>query len=142
MTKQRFLQPGERIRLHQARRREDPSPFQVLVVAEREEAIATAAGMRVLPDCALAACPALDILVVPGGWGTRRQLQNELIDWVAERGRQVISSGNRKHKPRPRGHGGRLPMELHRNTRLASVYQPLEGLVVCVHQPRFQTSPF
>ncbi|MGA8141074.1 MAG: DJ-1/PfpI family protein [Desulfobaccales bacterium] len=81
-------------RLDEARRREDPSPFQVWVVAEQEEAIATAAGMRVLPDCALAACPALDILVVPGGWGTRRQLQNEtLIHWVAERGRQVISSG-------------------------------------------------
>ncbi|MGA7564161.1 MAG: DJ-1/PfpI family protein [Desulfobaccales bacterium] len=81
-------------RLDEARRREDPSPFQVWVVAEQEEAIATAAGMRVLPDCALAACPALDILVVPGGWGTRRQLQNEtLIDWLAERGRQVISSG-------------------------------------------------
>ena len=81
-------------RLDEARRREDPSPFQVWVMAEREEAIATDAGMRVLPDCALPACPALDILVVPGGWGTRRQLQNDtLMDWLAERGRQVISSG-------------------------------------------------
>ena len=81
-------------RLDEARRREEPSPFQVLLVAEREEAITTAAGMRVLPDCALAACPPLDILVVPGGWGTRRQMQNEtLIDWLARRGRQVISLG-------------------------------------------------
>ena len=82
------------VRLDESRRREEPSPFQVLLVAEREEAIATAAGMRVLPDCALAACPPLDILLVPGGWGTRRQLRNEiLIDWLAGRGRQVISAG-------------------------------------------------
>jgi len=81
-------------RLHEARRREEPSPFEVLLLAEREEAITTAAGMRVLPDCALAACPPLDILVVPGGWGTRRQMQNQtLIDWLARRGRQVILSG-------------------------------------------------
>jgi transcriptional regulator GlxA family with amidase domain len=44
-------------RLDETRRREEPSPFQVQLVAEREETIATAAGMRVLPDCTLAACP-------------------------------------------------------------------------------------
>ncbi len=77
-------------RLDEARRREEPSPFQVLLLAEREEAITTAAGMRVLPDCTLASCPPLDILVVPGGWGTRRQIDNKiLIDWIAEQGRQV-----------------------------------------------------
>ena len=82
------------IRLDETRRREEPSPFQVQLVAEREETIATAAGMRVLPDCTLAACPPLDILVVPGGWGTRRQLQNKtLVDWLARRGRQVIFLG-------------------------------------------------
>ncbi len=81
-------------RLDEARRREEPSPFQVLLVAEGVGEIATAGGMRVLPDCALAACPPLDILLVPGGWGTRRQMHNEtLIDWLARRGRQVISSG-------------------------------------------------
>jgi len=77
-------------RLDEARRREEPSPFEVLLLAERVEAITTAAGMRVLPDCTLAACPPLDILVVPGGWGTRRQMDNKiLIDWIAEQGRQV-----------------------------------------------------
>ncbi len=77
-------------RLDEARRREEPSPFEVLLLAECEEPITTAAGMRMLPDCALAACPPLDILVVPGGWGTRRQMDNKiLIDWIAEQGRQV-----------------------------------------------------
>ena len=56
-------------RLDEERRREEPSPFQVLLVAETLAAVETAGGMRVLPDCTLADCPPLDILVVPGGWG-------------------------------------------------------------------------
>ena len=77
-------------RLDEARRREEPSPFRVLLVSEAAAAVTTAGGMRVIPDCLLAVCPPLNILVVPGGWGTRRQIDNKiLIDWIAERGRQV-----------------------------------------------------
>ena len=77
-------------RLDEARRREETSPFKVLLVAEAAAAVTTAGGMRVIPDCPLADCPPLDILVVPGGWGTRRQIDNKiLIDWIAEQGRQV-----------------------------------------------------
>ncbi len=78
------------VRLNEERRREEPSPFEVLLVAEQAEALTTSGGMRVLPDCTLADCPALDTLVVPGGWGTRRQINNEvLIRWIKERGQQV-----------------------------------------------------
>ncbi len=78
------------VRLNEERRREEPSPFEVLLVAEQAEAIQTAGGMRVLPDCTLDTCPPLDILVAPGGWGTRRQINNEiLIQWIKERGQQV-----------------------------------------------------
>ena len=77
-------------RLDEARRREEPSPFKVLLVAEAAAAVTTTGGMRVIPDCSLADCPPLDILVVPGGWGTRREIDNKiLIDWIAEQGRQV-----------------------------------------------------
>ena len=78
------------VRLDEARRREEPSPFQVLLVVEQAEAVTAAGGLRVLPDCTLADCPRLDILVAPGGWGTRRQIENQtLIDWLAQRSRQV-----------------------------------------------------
>ncbi len=78
------------VRLTEERRREEPSPFEVRLVAEGMGAIKAAGGMRVLPDYTLADCPRLDILLVPGGWGTRRQIENKtLIDWIAERGRQV-----------------------------------------------------
>jgi transcriptional regulator GlxA family with amidase domain len=77
-------------RLNEERRREEPSPFEVLLVAERAEPVVATGGMRVLPDCALEGCPPLDILVVPGGFGTRREIHNApLITWIGERGRQV-----------------------------------------------------
>jgi transcriptional regulator GlxA family with amidase domain len=77
-------------RLNEEQRREEPSPFEVLLIAEHTEAVVASGGMRVIPDCSLADCPPLGVLVVPGGWGTRREINNEtLIDWIAERGRQV-----------------------------------------------------
>ena len=77
-------------RLDEARRREEPSPFEVLLVAEREGAIKASGGLRVLPDVTTAACPSLDLLLVPGGWGTRRELSNQpLLGWIAVRAGQA-----------------------------------------------------
>jgi transcriptional regulator GlxA family with amidase domain len=77
-------------RLNEDRRREEPSPFQVRLVAEAEGAVTAAGGMRVIPDFTFTTCPPLEVLVVPGGWGTRRQIDNKvLIDWLGQRGRQV-----------------------------------------------------
>lgn len=77
-------------RLDEARRREEPSPFEVVLVAERAEPVVATGGLRVLPDVTLETCPPLDVLVVPGGWGTRAQIRNEpLLAWIAERGRKV-----------------------------------------------------
>lgn len=77
-------------RLNEERRREEPSPFAVLLVAQQAGVVTAAGGLRVIPDVTLDACPALDVLVVPGGWGTRREIHNaELLTWIAQRGRQV-----------------------------------------------------
>lgn len=77
-------------RLNEEKRREEPSPFNVFLVAETKEPIVATGGMKVLPDYDLDDCPTLDILVVPGGWGTRREMNNErLLRWIAERSRQV-----------------------------------------------------
>lgn len=80
------------VRLDEERRREEPSPFQVLLVAEEGDMITTSGGMRVLPDVTTSECPALDILLVPGGWGTRREISNErLLAWIAERAGEVTT---------------------------------------------------
>jgi len=77
-------------RLDEERRRETPSPFEVVLVAEAPGTVVASGGLRVTPDCTLDACPPLDVLVVPGGWGTRRELHNErLLGWIRERAGQV-----------------------------------------------------
>jgi len=77
-------------RLDEARRREEPSPFEVLLVATDEGILVASGGLKVTPDCTLETCPSLDILVVPGGWGTRRALHDDrLLAWIAARGREV-----------------------------------------------------
>lgn len=76
--------------LNEEKRREEPSPFELLLVAEEEGPVVASGGLRVLPDCTVEDCPPLDILVVPGGWGTRKEINNNhLINWIAARGKEV-----------------------------------------------------
>jgi transcriptional regulator GlxA family with amidase domain len=71
-------------RLDGTNRREEPSPFDLLLVAESAGPVRTTGGMRVIPDHTFETCPPLDLLVVPGGWGTRRDVDNpRVIEWVA-----------------------------------------------------------
>jgi transcriptional regulator GlxA family with amidase domain len=77
-------------RLDEPRRREDPSPFEVLLIAERPGIVVATGGLKVTPDVTFADCPPLDVLLVPGGWGTRREIHNAgMLAWIAERGRAV-----------------------------------------------------
>ncbi len=57
---------------------------RVVLLAEHDRPIRCAKGMRVLPDATLADAPGLDVVVVPGGQGTRREVDNPaVIDWLA-----------------------------------------------------------
>ena len=77
-------------RLNEVARRDEPSPFEVLLVAERAGTVTATGGLKVSPDHTLETCPPLDILVVPGGWGTRAEIKNtRLLAWIAERATQV-----------------------------------------------------
>lgn len=77
-------------RLDEAKRREEPSPFEVHLVAESQEAITTTGGMKVLPHYTFASCPMIDILVVPGGLGTRKLLSHApVLDWLRARAPKV-----------------------------------------------------
>lgn len=66
-------------RLNEERRREEPSPFDVLLISQFNRAVTTTGGMKVVPDVTFENCPPLDILVVPGGWGARSEMHNETM---------------------------------------------------------------
>jgi transcriptional regulator GlxA family with amidase domain len=73
-------------RLNEETRREDPSPFDVKLVSERGGTITASGGMRVVSDHGFENCPKLDILCVPGGWGTRREMNNPaFMEWLRRR---------------------------------------------------------
>jgi transcriptional regulator GlxA family with amidase domain len=52
---------------------------EVFTVAETAEPIACAKGMRVVPDQTWDTAPPFDVLVYPGGVGTRRDLADERV---------------------------------------------------------------
>ena len=77
-------------RLNEKRRLEEPSPFEVLLVAEKNDPVVTTGGMKVIPDHTFENCPKLDILVVPGGLGTRKELKNPvMLNWLCIRTSEV-----------------------------------------------------
>jgi len=56
-----------------------------VLIAERPGAVRCAKGMRIVPYHTLDDHPPLDLLLVPGGMGTRREVSNpELIKWIAQ----------------------------------------------------------
>ena len=55
-----------------------------LIVAEHAAPVVCAKGLSVNPHHSFADCPPLDVLVVPGGQGTRTEVNNRaLVDFVA-----------------------------------------------------------
>jgi len=58
---------------------------RVLCVAERAEPVKGFNGLRVLPDHTFADAPELDVVVVPGGMGTRKEVDNPVLTgWLAK----------------------------------------------------------
>lgn len=77
-------------RLDEETRYSDSSPFDVFLVGETKDPVVATGGFRVLPTHSLETCPPLDVLVVPGGLGTRVQVGNaRLIRWIREQAGRV-----------------------------------------------------
>jgi len=77
-------------RLNEGRRREEASPFEVLLVAECPGPVTATGGMTVLPHYLFENCPRLDVIVAPGGWGTRREVMNPImLRWLRDRAKEA-----------------------------------------------------
>jgi transcriptional regulator GlxA family with amidase domain len=57
--------------------------YDVFLMADSLDAVACAKGMRILPDVTVDAAPPLEVLIYPGGRGTRGHLLDERrLEWV------------------------------------------------------------
>ncbi len=76
-------------------RRDGSNPFDVWTVAEHARPIRARNQLVVTPTHSFADAPHIDVLVVPGGFGTRREMLNQnVLTWVrsaAEQAELVLS---------------------------------------------------
>jgi transcriptional regulator GlxA family with amidase domain len=72
------LEPGV-----ESRHTEDDALFDVFTVAKTGEPVTATGGIVIVPRHSFADAPRIDLLLVPGGFGTRPVLQDaETIDWI------------------------------------------------------------
>ncbi len=69
-----------------SRRSQADAPFDVFTVARTHAPVIATGGLVVTPTFAFADAPPIDILVVPGGFGTRPLLDDaQTLEWIAAR---------------------------------------------------------
>lgn len=70
-------------------------PEQCLLISQTGDTINCAKGLKVIPHTSFENCPQLDYLLIPGGQGTRKEVDNkDLIAFVNKQGvscRQILS---------------------------------------------------
>lgn len=67
----------------ESRRSDESAPFHVFTVAKTDELVRATGGLEVLPAFSFDDAPHIDLLVVPGGFGTRPLLDDaETLAWV------------------------------------------------------------
>ena len=72
------LEPGR-----ESRRSDETAPFNVFTVARTTDEIVATGGLRVRPTYGFADSPGIDLLVVPGGFGTRAVMEDAAtLDWI------------------------------------------------------------
>lgn len=60
-----------------------PVTHKLMLIGPSLEPVRCAKGMRVLPDVTMDDAPDLDVILIPGGQGTRREVNNAaLLSWI------------------------------------------------------------
>ena len=66
--------------------RQGLTPFEVCTVAEEEKPVRARGGLSVNPAYSFDNCPPPEILLIPGGPGTRTKLHDaRMLDWIKDR---------------------------------------------------------
>lgn len=57
--------------------------MEVVTIAQRKELVRGAKGLRVMPDHSFEDAPRLDVVLVPGGQGSRQEMDNPvMLEWL------------------------------------------------------------
>ena len=66
-----------------SRRSDDSAPFTPFTVSIDKKPITATGGLKIISDYTIKDCPKIEILIIPGGFGTRTLLNNEsLLSWI------------------------------------------------------------
>jgi len=69
----------------ESRRSEDSAPYRVFTVTTGPAPVTATGGLRILPDFATGGAPPIDLLLIPGGFGTRPLLEDSgVLGWIRE----------------------------------------------------------
>jgi transcriptional regulator GlxA family with amidase domain len=72
------LEPGV-----ESRRSDEQALFDVFTVARTREPVTATGGLVLVPSHSFADAPPIDLLLVPGGFGTRPMLQDpDVVEWI------------------------------------------------------------
>lgn len=63
----------------ESRRSDESAPFNVFTVAPRSGPVVATGGLRLVPEYDFTTAPGIDVLVVPGGFGTRPLLEDAVV---------------------------------------------------------------
>jgi transcriptional regulator GlxA family with amidase domain len=67
----------------ESRRSNDSAPFNLFTVSIDTKPLTATGGLKIIADYTFNNFPKIDILIVPGGYGTRTLLNNEiLLKWI------------------------------------------------------------
>jgi transcriptional regulator GlxA family with amidase domain len=67
----------------ESRRSMESAPFNVFTVSKNGETVRADGGLRILPEHSFGSIPDVEILLAPGGFGTRRLLGDEAtLGWI------------------------------------------------------------
>jgi transcriptional regulator GlxA family with amidase domain len=63
---------------------DESAPFRVFTVAESAAPLKAVGGLCVTPDYAFGEAPAIDVMLIPGGMGTRPLIDHPpVVEWIA-----------------------------------------------------------
>lgn len=77
-------------RIDESKRLETLSPFDVKLFSMTKDIVSTKGNMKIIPDYDFESCPKFDILIIPGGMGTRKLMYDDnVLDFIKEKAKEV-----------------------------------------------------